>query len=1848
MTATLHKLSAGDGYTYLTRQVMAHDATSRGRAPLVDYYVAKGERPGVWAGRGLTGLTGGPGAAEVVTEAQMKALFGEGINPNAHALVAEAIAAGASPKEALSQVRLGQRYPQFSGEPSQFLVELGREYQEWNRSRGGAWNTPIPDADRAEIRTRVALRIFNERYGRAPLDERELAGFVAQQSRPQVKAVAGYDVTFSPQKSVSTLWALGDSFVSGQVVEAHDAAVTAVLKWLEDEVAFTRRGAAGVRQVEVTGLIAARFTHRDSRAGDPDLHTHVAISNKVQALDDGAWRALDGAVLFQATVAASERYNTLLEAELEARLGVRFVEREPSSPGLRAVREIAGIDPALMQRWSSRRREIDVRRAELAREFLDHHGRPPTPKEAIELAQQANLETREAKHEPRSEAEQRTVWRQQAEEVLGGPDEVAAMLSRSRAHRVENLVADPQALSLEVLGTVVEARARFADTHVMAEALRRVRGHGLTSAEAEDLAQRVTALALADAGTVDLSVDDLIAEPVELRRSDGRSVYERAHSRLYTTLDTLAAEERIVSAAHRADGRRITADDVAAAGRSGSVTLNRGQATMVREIAVSGARAQLVLAPAGSGKTTAMSVFADAWRASGGTLVGLAPSAVAAGELGESTGIPSTTIAAFLLRPDAVNADTMILIDEAGMASTRDLDAVVQLALAAGASVRLVGDDQQLASVQAGGVLRDIAAEVGSVSLTELMRFEDPAEGAATLAIRDGEHSALGFYLDRGRVQVADSTALAPTVVDAWLNDRHQGRDAIMMAFSTELVTQMNSTARAHRLAAGEVSETLTTRLRSGLEAGVGDVILTRRNDRRTRMSRSDWVKNGDRWAVRDVREDGSLVVAHLRTGRLTTLAASYVAAHVDLGYATTIHAAQGVTADSTHTLLSGSESRQLLYVALSRGRLANTMYVTTSGQGDPHDVLKPDHIAPLTATDVLHGILDRDGSQRSARTEQREASQVGVQLTSAAARYQDAVDAATANVLGAEYLARMEAAAESAVPGVTDAPAWEACKARMARLALSAEGVDPVAALAAAAASRELDTAGDIAAVLHWRLGADAGERSGPLPWLPGVPALLARDPHWRSYLGLRAARVQKLAQAVRDESVALDETDLPSWARTLVEDRALIADIAVWRSARHVPDTDDAPLGPRPVTLLEHNAARPLRQRMDLVRADDRHPAALLRQLRAAEPRIQEDPWMPVLLRRLDLAQRAGVDVTSLLQEALTGPLPDDHPAAAVWYRVAGTLAPVATLVGAQTRLLPDWSSDLAAALPEGIAARVMRAAQWPALVAAVESARDAGHAPQSLLATAAALTRPGEDQRPLPIDDLTAVLAWRVTELVAHHDEAAAPPHPDDHAPDQEIEQILAQFAAAQDASVVGAAPQDRPPIGDEPPPEDEPPADWAIATEPEAAAPTTPVARIIALNETAAAFWRQQYHGKPAAYVASRFAGDDLSGDPSITIGYAPAGRAALTTHLRAAGATDEELVDAGLSRYSRRGDLVDVFRDRVLVGLRSSDGHLVGFSGRAAPGAGPETPKYINTRTTAAFTKGEVMFGLTENRDLLDQGAVPTRVEGWFDAIAVTKAGGGTAVGCAPLGTALTAAQAEMLAAAAAGAGGVVLYAADSDRAGHEAAARDYLALALAGADPRRLVLVDFTDPSTDLKDPAEAYQRDSGASLSRTLAAPDIAPGLVDQLIAHRIRQDADRIGRDEVPAVVAAARDIGRLIAALPPEQWDTHIGAAADMMGAAGSTHEHDALVARETVQAAASWQPPTSAPTAPPARSETPHTAAAQADRISELARRLAAMNAAGAAARAARELTEPAPPTADPIGPENDRGVGPELA
>jgi ATP-dependent exoDNAse (exonuclease V) alpha subunit len=386
----------------------------------------------------------------------------------------------------------------------------------------------------------------------------------------------------------------------------------------------------------------------------------------------------------------------------------------------------------------------------------------------------------------------------------------------------------------------------------------------------------------------------------------------------------------------------------------------------------------------------------------------------------------------------------LVIIDEAGMADTLSLDAAVEFIPRHGGSVRLIGDDQQLAAIGSGCGLRDIQTIHGADRLTELHRFQDPAEAAASLALRDGRPEALGFYLDRQRVHVGDIAVATEQLFAAWQADRDRGLDTIMLAPTRDLVAQLNQRARTHRLKNTRPGREV--QLADGNQASAGDVIITPQNDRRLCISATDWVKNGDRWTVLNVSATGALKVRHARSGHIVTLPPGYVTTTTQVGYATTVHTAQGLTVDTMHRLATGSEGRQLLYTMLTRGRTANHLYLPVVGDGDPHAILRPENIRVSTAAELLEHILARDATAASATIPQRQQHEPAVQLGHATARYLDALHIAAEHFANPQMIIDLDSEADQLINGLTKEAAWPALRTRLLRLA--ADETDAVAAL--------------------------------------------------------------------------------------------------------------------------------------------------------------------------------------------------------------------------------------------------------------------------------------------------------------------------------------------------------------------------------------------------------------------------------------------------------------------------------------------------------------------------------------------------------------------------------------------------------------------------------------------------------------------------------------------------------------------------------------------------------------------------------------------------------------------------------
>ena len=783
---------------------------------------------------------------------------------------------------------------------------------------------------------------------------------------PLGRAVAGFDFTLSVPKSASVLWAVAEAGTQALIAQAHHEAVAAVVAFMERAVA----------QVDVTGLIATAFDHFDSRAGDPHLHTHVVISNKVRTVLDGKWRSLDGRPMHAAVVALSELHGAVFADHMTRTFRVSWEAREMGRDRNPSW-AITDVLEQLVAEFSTRARQIEVEKNRLVAEYVATYGRQPSDAAVIRLRAQATLATRPEK-QVRSLAELTEQWRTRASRVLGSDATVWAR-AVTGGERQLLLRADDVPLDLigqvgrSVVGMVGEKRSTWRRWNLMAEAARQTMGWRFASVEDREAITAMVADA-AEQASLRLTPPELATSPVEFRRLDGTSVFRPKHSTVFSSDTLLAAEDRLLQRARTTTGPNIDlaiVETITSKRDAEGRVLGKDQAAALASVAVSGRVVDVLVGPAGAGKTTAMNALRRAWETShgAGSVVGRAPSAqVLADNLGIATENTAKWWTAHQHTGATFQAGQLVIIDEASLAGTLFLDRITQAAEEAGAKVLLVGDYAQLQSVDAGGAFsllihdRDDAPE-----LVEVHRFTHAWEKTASLELRHGRTPVIDTYLAHDRIHDGDAEAMTDAAYTAWRHDRQTGLASVLIAETRENVTALNVRARADLILDGTLQPGPEITLSDGSASGVGDTIITRRNDRRLR-NRHGWVCNGQTWTITQICGDGSVTICPpgVRFGNSIVLPADYVAKHVDLGYAVTAHRAQGITTDTVPVLVEPTTTRENLYVAMTRGRESNCAYVILD-RPDDHAMSHPGDNPDAAARTVLYGVLQHSGAELSA-----------------------------------------------------------------------------------------------------------------------------------------------------------------------------------------------------------------------------------------------------------------------------------------------------------------------------------------------------------------------------------------------------------------------------------------------------------------------------------------------------------------------------------------------------------------------------------------------------------------------------------------------------------------------------------------------------------------------------------------------------------------------------------------------------------------------------------------------------------------------------------------------------------------
>jgi hypothetical protein len=474
----------------------------------------------------------------------------------------------------------------------------------------------------------------------------------------------------------------------------------------------------------------------------------------------------------------------------------------------------------------------------------------------------------------------------------------------------------------------------------------------------------------------------------------------------------------------------------------------------------------------------------------------------------------------------------LVLIDESSLAGTFTLDELVSVATTAGSKILLLGDHAQMSSVEASGAFSLLVKDRGDLvpELTDIRRFCSGWEKAASVELRAGKTSAIDAYEAHGRVTSGERAVLLDAVYAAWKADVEAGKSSLMIAGDAATVTELNRRARTARVAEGAVAESGLV-IADGQRAGVGDEIVTRQNNRLLTTGRS-WVKNGDRFVVTVANPDGSMAVRRGKGGTEVMLPADYVAQHVELAYATTSYRSQGRTVDTTHLLVSPTTTREVLYVAATRGRESNMIYVDTSFDPDPatgHDGT----IAQQSAAEVLAGVLANEGVDLSAHEVLERAQRHTEDFSVLAAEYETL--ARTAQQQRWDDLLDRSGLEPRHLEQVRQSPAYGPLLAALRDA--ESRGLDVERTLPKLVAARPLNDAEDPASVMHgrvdrWAQGAGSMRRAsanlivGLIPRAAGVT-----DPDMVQALDERDEAIQRRARALAEQAIEQSQV----WVRLL-----------------------------------------------------------------------------------------------------------------------------------------------------------------------------------------------------------------------------------------------------------------------------------------------------------------------------------------------------------------------------------------------------------------------------------------------------------------------------------------------------------------------------------------------------------------------------------------------------------------------------------------------------------------------------------------------------------------------------------------
>lgn len=1184
MTVNVTRISAGQaGVAYLLR---GHGCEQARQGPEGYYLRGAGAGPaGRWWGAGCArlGLEAGAEAAG----ADVRAVFDYLADPRVMRAAEERIAAdglaGAAAEAVRQQAaaagRLGNEPYKFRSLPERVAARLAAE-----------GTSAAADPERAE-----QIRIEEAQRG-----TRAAAGF--------------YDITFSHGKSSSLyyagLLAAGRAEDAAAFKHCHDAAVADALAWLQAEAGYARTGHHGQgkdgrpgtgRFVTARQWTAAVFDHLTNRDGEPQLHSHAAVSSRARVTDtDGSvkYRNLDSWSITKARLGAAAVYESSFEQRVMQRFPVVYRMR-PDGKG----RELAGISQAEREAFSTRRGQVTAQVDAWAAEYERKHGYPPSAYARTVMAQAAALVTRPGKELAGGEAELAARWERMAGQRLA--DSLADLTGRADSAGIAARARggaewDRGEVTAAGLAAVQEKRATWSAAELsfhISQALPEGAEAGRNRAE---LVAELTGEALRSGKVMQVRGLELIEVPAELRRAeDGRSIYRPGRDERYSLLSHLKAEEQTAARA-RATGAPALGPEQARAAIGGAGTgrnyaFSADQGAVVAGVLTDGHWISVMRGPAGTGKSTAQGALAAGWtQHTGGRVLGLATAERAARVLADAGVRPELVVntTRFLDRAAGhgpreevdrwrLRPGDLVIVDEAAMTSTSHLVRIARLADDAGAKVVFCGDDGQLSAVDAGGLFRQLINDPGvpRYELETVRRFREPDgsirewEAAASLQLRRGEAAALQAYAAHGRIRGGTAEQMAAEIRRGYVADALAGRHAAVMASTEDKAAELAAGIRSDLVALG-LAEPDGVPLRDGNVAGTGDLVQARRIDWQIEDDNGQPVLTRNLYRVTGRRADGSLTARRVEDARdsegrevlagTVRFPAEYVRAEITLGYAGTVHAEQGGTVASGYEYADRSTGREALYTGLTRGAGTNRVFVETQRAADEHQAeeLDSDPLAELAAA------LGRQQAERSASDTLREELDYQESLPATAPVWDDIVARHTRRQYARELHETL--GEESCKRLAAEDPASVYRRLREAELA----GHDPGRLIREAAAGRPLADADSLAALYYWRLERRIAQRQpehepAGAGWAERTPDIPGRA---GDYARLLAAAQDARREALGQQAAA----DPPEWAlRTLgpipgdpaerLEWEQRAGQVAAYRERYHV-DAPGTIIGPAP----------------------------------------------------------------------------------------------------------------------------------------------------------------------------------------------------------------------------------------------------------------------------------------------------------------------------------------------------------------------------------------------------------------------------------------------------------------------------------------------------------------------------------------------------------------------------------------------------------------------------------------------------------------------------------------------------------